>query len=274
MIKLIALDMDGTLLNDEKKITPRTYQAIQAAKQAGAKVVLASGRPLAGIQPYLEQLGLTSNEDFVISYNGSLVQRVGNGEVLHTTSLTGSDAKALTAIAQKLGVFMHAFSTRQGLITPQHNPWTNLESSINGIEVNQVDFADLIDDEALTKIMFVAEQTVLDQAIANLPSELRQQYTVVRSAPHFLEFLHRDSNKGVGVAHLATLLDLDAKQVMCAGDADNDRHMLQFAGLAVAMGNADDDIKAIADYIAPSNLNDGVAVAIEQHVLTAQSLSA
>jgi Cof subfamily protein (haloacid dehalogenase superfamily) len=267
MIKLIALDMDGTLLNDEKKITPRTYQAIQQAKQEGVKVVLASGRPLEGLRPYLEQLELTSDQDFVISYNGSLVQRVGSGEIIHKTTLNGSDGTQLAKVAEQLGVFIHAFSAEHGLITQQHNPWTDIESSINGMDVSEVNFASLQANDALTKIMFVAEESILDKAIANLPAELREQYTVVRSAPFFLEFLHRDSNKGVGVEQLANILGLNASQVMCAGDADNDRHMLQYAGLAVAMANADPEIKAMANYIAPSNKEDGVAVAIEENVL-------
>ncbi|WP_221076610.1 sugar-phosphatase [Agarivorans aestuarii] len=268
MIKLIALDMDGTLLNDEKKITPRTYQAIQQAKQAGVKVVLASGRPLEGLRPYLEQLELTSEQDFVISYNGSLVQRVGSGEIIHKTTLNGSDGTQLAKVAEQLGVFIHAFSAEHGLITQQHNPWTDIESSINGMDVSEVNFASLQANDALTKIMFVAEESILDKAIANLPAELRKQYTVVRSAPFFLEFLHRDSNKGVGVEQLANILGLNASEVMCAGDADNDRHMLQYAGLAVAMANADPEIKAMANYIAPSNKEDGVAVAIEENVLS------
>ncbi|WP_427981678.1 sugar-phosphatase [Agarivorans sp.] len=267
MIKLIALDMDGTLLNEEKKITPRTHQAIQQAKQAGVKVVLASGRPLQGLVPYLEQLELTSDEDFVISYNGSLVQRVGNSEIIHKTALNGKDGSELLKVAQRLGVYIHAFSAEHGLITQQHNPWTDIESSINGIDVNEFDFAQLSADDALVKIMFVAEESVLDQAIANLPAALREQYTVCRSAPFFLEFLHRDSNKGVGVAQLAAILGLSAEQVMCAGDAENDLQMLQYAGLAVAMDNADPELKAIANYIAPSNKQDGVAVAIEEKVL-------
>jgi len=267
MIKLIALDMDGTLLNEEKKITPRTHQTIQRAKQAGVKVVLASGRPLQGLIPYLEQLELTSDEDFVISYNGSLVQRVGSGEIIHKTTLSGKDGSELLKVAEQLGVFIHAFSAEHGLITQQHNPWTDIESSLNGMDVSEHDFAQLSADDALTKIMFVAEESVLDQAIANLPAQLREQYTVCRSAPFFLEFLHRDSNKGVGVAQLANILGLSAEQVMCAGDAENDLQMLQYAGLAVAMDNADAELKAIAHYIAPSNKQDGVAIAIEEKVL-------
>ncbi len=259
--------MDGTLLNNDKQISSRTFNTIQVAKSAGIKIVLASGRPLEGLRPHLNHLGLTSDDDFVISYNGSIVQRVGNGEVIHQTTLRGSDAKILHKVASKLDVYIHAFSTNKGLITHQLNQWTDIESRLNGVPVSETDFQQLDDSDSLIKIMMVAEETVIDKAIANLPASLKQNYTVVRSAPFFLEFLHIESNKGIGVAHLADILGLSAEQVMCVGDAENDHHMLKFAGFSVAMDNADLDTKALANYIAPSNDQDGVAVAIEKYAL-------
>ncbi|MFT6985959.1 MAG: Cof subfamily protein (haloacid dehalogenase superfamily) [Psychromonas sp.] len=267
MYKLIAIDMDGTLLNSARQISLRTYNTIQDAKSAGIKIVLASGRPLEGLQPFLEHLGLTGDNDFVISYNGSLVQRVGNSEVIHQTTLRGSDAKKLQKVASQLDLFIHAFSTKEGLITHQYNPWTDIESSVNGVPVSEKDFQEIDDNDHIIKILMVAGEAAIDNAVANLPAALKLDYTVVRSAPYFLEFLHSDSNKGVGVEHLANILGLSAEQVMCIGDAENDHHMLKFAGLPVAMENASIETKALADYIAPSNDQDGVAVAIEKYAL-------
>ncbi|WP_022941488.1 Cof-type HAD-IIB family hydrolase [Psychromonas hadalis] len=267
MIKLIALDMDGTLLNNEKCISERNYQTIQAAKNAGIKIVLASGRPLQGLQPHLEHLGLTSKDDFVVSYNGSLVQRVGGGEVIHKTSLKGSDAKAIFEISLQLGVHIHAFSVKQGLITHQHNHWTDIEARLNGIIATEVDFTELDDNEDIIKVMMVADEKVLTPAIKNLPSHLKEQYTVVQSAPFFLELLHPTSNKGVAIEKLSRLLNISADEVMCIGDAENDHAMLEFAGLAVAMENADPATKALANYITKSNQDDGVAFAIEEKAL-------
>lgn len=267
MYKLIAIDMDGTLLNNDKKISKRTFDTIQDAKSQGIKVVLASGRPLQGLTPHLELLGLTDENDFVISYNGSVVQRVGSGEIIHQTSLSGDDAKLLQKTAHDLDVFIHAFSPEKGLITHKTNEWTEIESKINAMPVTQTDFQQLDSNESVVKVMMVAEPTVLDKAILNLPLYLKEKYTVVRSAPFFLEFLHPQSNKGVGVSRLAEILDLDAEQVICIGDAENDHHMMKFAGLAVAMENADQETKDLADYITLSNEQDGVAVAIEKFAL-------
>jgi Cof subfamily protein (haloacid dehalogenase superfamily) len=270
MIKLIALDMDGTLLNNEKCISERNYQAIQAAKSAGIKVVLASGRPLEGLQSYIEHLGLTGEDDFVVSYNGSLVQRVVSGEVLHKTSLKGSDAKAIFKVSQQLGVYIHAFSVKQGLITHQHNPWTDIEATLNGIQAKEVNFTQLDDNEDIIKVMLVADEKVLTPAIKSLPAHLREQYTVVQSAPFFLELLHPTSNKGIAIEKLSRVMNITADEIMCVGDAENDHAMLAFAGLAVAMENADPATKALAHYITKSNVDDGVAVAIEEKALKAQ----
>jgi len=267
MIKLIALDMDGTLLNNEKKISERNYQAIQHAKDAGIKVVLASGRPPQGLQQFLTQLGLTSNDDFCVSYNGSLVQRVASGDVLHQTSLKGTDIKKVFKLSEALNVCIHAFSVKQGLITHKNNPWTDIEAKINGITATEVDFNTLADDDDFIKVMMVADEARLTDAITQLPESLKADYTVVRSAAIFLEVLHPESNKGVAVEKLCQLLELSAEEVMCVGDAENDHAMLSFAGLAVAMENADDQTKALADYITSSNLEDGVAEAIEEKAL-------
>jgi len=267
MYKLIALDMDGTLLGPDHQISPANRAAIEAAKARGIKVVLASGRPLEGLAPHLNTLGLTGNDDYALCYNGALIQRVGTGEVVSSTTLHGGHGRDLYELSQVLGVHIHGFSRHEGLITPKSNPWTELEATINGISLTERDFNSLEDDHPLVKLMMVEEGPVLDNAVANLPPELYERYTILRSAPFFLEFLNIASNKGAGVAQLASLLGIEASEVICVGDAGNDRHMLQYAGLSVAMGNADDDIKALADHVTASNAEDGVARVIEQFIL-------
>ena len=203
MYKLIALDMDGTLLRNDGSISERTQQAIAAAKALGVKVVLASGRPIAGMEKFLQQLTLTGHEDYVLSYNGSLVQNVGSGEVLASRLLTGLDARYLATISQQLGVNIHAFSEPQGLIAPRNSRYTELERSHNDLVLTELDFASLPDDEPILKVMMVDEPEILAQAVSRLPPEVYQRYTVVQSTPYFLEFLHPQSNKGSGVAALA-----------------------------------------------------------------------
>ena len=267
MYKLIALDMDGTLLRNDGSISERTQQAIAAAKALGVKVVLASGRPITGMEKFLQQLTLTGHEDYVLSYNGSLVQNVGSGEVLASRLLTGLDARYLATISQQLGVNIHAFSEPQGLIAPRNSRYTELERSHNDLSLTELDFASLADEEPILKVMMVDEPEILAQAVSRLPPEVYQRYTVVQSTPYFLEFLHPQSNKGSGVAALAEHLALPAESIICVGDAGNDAHMLSYAGLGVAMGNATEEIKAMADFVTLSNEEDGVAHVIERFIL-------
>ncbi|UXI03727.1 sugar-phosphatase [Photobacterium sp. TY1-4] len=267
MYKLIALDMDGTLLNSDKQVSPRTKQAIADARAQGVKVVLASGRPLEGMTAYLTELDILSDDDFVLSYNASLIQRVASRQIIHRQVIQGSDAKNVASLAADLGVHVHAFSPERGLITPQNSRYTEHESILNSMPVTELDFAELDDQEEIIKVMMVADPDILSAAISKLPAMLYEQYSVVQSAPFFLEVLHPQSNKGAGVAMLAEHLKISADEVICMGDAGNDHHMIRYAGLGVAMGNACDATKALADHITDTNDNDGVAQVIESFVL-------
>ncbi|MBZ6073329.1 sugar-phosphatase [Aeromonas schubertii] len=267
MYKLIALDMDGTLLNHQKQISARNKAAIAAARQQGVTVVLASGRPLEGMSAYLEELGMTGEQDYVICYNGTLVQRAADRGVIRSQSLRGSDASRIASLAAELGVNVHAFSPERGLITPAMNHYTEHESRLNDLPVTLLDFAGLSPEEEILKVMLIDPPELLGPAIARLPAELYQAYTVVQSAPFFLEIMNRESHKGAGVAALAEHLGIARHQVICMGDAGNDSHMIDYAGLGIAMGNATDELKAMADHITASNDEDGVALAIERFVL-------
>ena len=115
--------------------------------------------------------------------------------------------------------------------------------------------------------MMIDEPEKLDKAIEKLPKEVYEKYTVVKSAPFFLEFMNKKVNKGVGVELLAKHLNIKQEEIITMGDAGNDLHMIEYAGMGIAMGNATNDIKTIANYITESNNEDGVAKAIEKFVL-------
>lgn len=266
MYKLIAVDMDGTLLREDKTISQATKDAIKKARAKGTKVVLASGRPLEGLVRYLDELNISSKDDYVLSYNGSVVQNVKTKEVIAKKILKGSDLAYLYELSKQLGSDIHAFSNK-GCITPKMNKYSDLEGEINGIPVFKIDYATISADEDIIKVMMVEEPEILAKVIANMPEEVYEKYTVVQSAPFFLEFLNKESSKGTAVKELARNLGISQKEVICVGDAGNDLDMIEFAGLGVAMGNAFDEVKAAADYITKNNEEDGVAHVIEKFVL-------
>ncbi|SIR21926.1 hypothetical protein SAMN05880558_11066 [Aeromonas sp. RU39B] len=267
MYKLIALDMDGTLLNHQKQVSPRNQAAIAAARRQGVTVVLASGRPLEGMSFFLEQLGMTSDDDYVICYNGALVQRASDRQVIRSQLLRGHDAHRVQTLARELGVNVHAFSRNLGLITPAISHYTEHESRLNGLPITVIDFAELYPQDEILKVMLIDPPELLGPAISRLPASLYEDYTVVQSAPFFLEIMNKHSHKGAGVAALAEHMGISREQIICIGDAGNDSHMIEYAGLGIAMGNATDDLKALADHITGMNDDDGVAQAIEHFVL-------
>lgn len=267
MYKLIAIDMDGTLLREDKSVSERTKNAIKLAKEKGVYVVIATGRPIDGVSRYLEELDMLGENDYVLSYNGGLVLKTKSREVVSKTVLTGADLHYLHNLSKELGVNIHAFSEVHGLITPKNSKYTEVEANINGIKIAINDYSDIEDDHSIIKVMMIDEPEVLQKAIDNLPKEVYEKYTVVRSAPFFLEFLNKKVNKGTGVELLAKHLNIKQEEIMTFGDAGNDLDMIVYAGMGVAMANAFDEVKEAANYITDSNENDGVAKAIEKFVL-------
>lgn len=267
MYKLIAIDMDGTLLREDKSVSERTKNAIKAAKEKGVHVVIATGRPIDGVTRYLEELDMYGENDCVLSYNGGLVLKTKTREVISKIALTGADLHYLHNLSKDLGVHIHAFSEVHGLITPENSKYTEVEANINNIKININDYTNIEDDHTIVKVMMIDEPEILQRAIDNLPKEVYEKYTVVRSTPYFLEFLNKEVNKGTGVELLAKHLGIKQEEIMTFGDAGNDLDMIVYAGMGVAMANAFDEIKEAANYITDSNEEDGVAKAIEKFVL-------
>ena len=267
MYKLIALDMDGTLLTTDKKVSERTEAAIKAAEGKGVKIVLASGRPLIGINRYLEELELIKGEDYVLSFNGGLVQNTKTEEIVSKVSLKGSDLKYIYEISKQLNINIHAFSAKDGLITPRNSQYTYHEAEINGIDINIKDFNEVDDEEDIIKVMMIDPQEILDPAIERLPKEVYEKYSVFKSSPFFLEFTHKEVDKGLGLKRLGEYLGIKKEEIIACGDAGNDLSMVKYAGLGVAMDNAVSEVKEAADYITASNDEDGIAKVIEKFIL-------
>lgn len=266
MYKLIAVDMDGTLLNENKEITHRCRNAISQLKKNGKKIVLATGRPLNGVMRYLEKLNLFDDNDYVVAFNGALVQETKSKQIIFHQPLSLEAYKELYRVSRELDVNIHAL-TDKAVLTPKDNPFTQIESSINQIPIIEGAVEEIDESTLIVKVMFVDEPDKLDAAIPLIPEWVKEKYTILRSAPYFLEFLDRRVNKGVGVSAVAKQLGLKREEVICVGDAGNDLDMIRYAGLGVAMGNAFDEIKSEADYITHTNEEDGVAHVIEEFML-------
>jgi Cof subfamily protein (haloacid dehalogenase superfamily) len=267
MYKLIAIDMDGTLLKDDKTITLKNKEALAKANSLGIKIVLTSGRPIQGIKNYLEELNLRGKDDYVISLNGALICRCEDYSVLSSNeTLKGRDLKYIFNKVKDLNTYVHAFKEREDLVNIESKFSKNEEKRIN-LKVRVVDFMkEVQDDDEILKVVLEEEKEVLDRVQAQLPKELFDQFTVIRSLDFMLEFMKKGCNKATGIEKLAQHLGIDSSEVIAIGDAVNDKEMIGYAGLGVAMGNAEEDIKNLADFVTKSNEEDGVAYVIEKFI--------
>lgn len=266
MFKLLAVDMDGTLLKKDKTISEVTQKAIKKARDKGVKVVLATGRPIKGIRKYIEQLDLLGEEDCSVAFNGALVQYNKTGKIIYDQKMEVEDLKYLYKLSKELGVNIHAL-TPEECITPKISEYSIYEAEINKIPLKEVDFENLDENTKIIKVMMIDKEEILSPAVEKLPREVYEKYSVLRSEPFFIEFLNKDVNKGQGVKKVAEAFGIKQQEVICIGDAGNDIHMIEFAGLGVAMKNAMPQVKKVANYITLTNEEDGVSHIIEKFIL-------
>lgn len=265
MYKLLAIDLDGTLLKNDKTISENNCKAINKAIQKGIKVVLATGRPIDGIRKYIEKLNLLDKDDFSVAFNGAAVQNNKTKEIIYREILNKFDLNYLYNLSKELGVNIHVL-TKDGCITPKSSKYSIYESKLNDIPLKILDFNKINDNINLIKIMMIDEENILDSAIKKFPKDIYEKYTVLRSEPFFLEFLNKNTNKAQGIKKIAERFNIKKDEIICVGDSGNDVHMIEYAGLGVAMGNAKKELKKIANYITDTNENDGVAKVIKKFI--------
>ncbi|WP_034550458.1 sugar-phosphatase [Carnobacterium funditum] len=268
MIKLIAIDLDGTLLTKDRIISDENKQAIKKAKEQGIKVVLCTGRPLLGMIHYLEELGLRESGDYGITYNGGLVQKTDTGEILSQKTLSREDTQELYNLSQDINIPCNFIDLEKVYEPPYPVGRDSLYPTVmNALPFVPVFLEDLSEDLAVNKIVFCYEEESLDEAITKIPSEFFERFNIMKSRPVLLELLNKEVDKGKGIAILCERLGIETHEVMAIGDEANDFAMIEFAGMGVAMENATSEIKGIAQFITKNNNDHGVAHAIKKFAL-------
>lgn len=269
MIKIVTIDLDGTLFDPAKNISEENKIAIAKCKELGVKIVLATGRPISGVKPTLDLLNLNTKDDYVILYNGAKVINCGSGECIYSSNIKGKDVKELYNESKRLNVNFHAFRINGELITPKHNPYTDVEATINHVKDNIHDIVSLNDDDLFLKAMMVGEFEDVTRIMSEVNPIYKERYSMLRSSRIFLEFLEKNTSKGNALISLAKYLSIDIKDTMAIGDAGNDIPMIKEAGIGVAMKNAFKEVLEVADYITDSNTESGVAKALDKFIIKA-----
>lgn len=267
-IKLVAIDLDGTLLNEHHEINQPVIDSIKAARQAGVYVVLSTGRPLSGTKNQLDTLGLTNADDFIITYNGGLVLNTNTWDVIAEHRLTRENYLEIDELSRRLDVHLHC-ADKKAMYTSNRDisPYTILESYLVDLPLHYRTPEEIAQSILPVKMMMIDEPAILEAAFKKIPAEYFEKYTIVRSTPFFLEWLNPKASKGLALKELSEHLGIKQSEVMAIGDAENDLSMIEFAGIGVAMGNGSESIKAAADYTVATNLADGVKEAFDRWVL-------
>lgn len=262
--RLIAMDLDGTLNNDEKRITPRTRDALMAAQAASIRLALASARPSPGLYRERDALRMQEHRGVLMSYNGGRIVDAASGETLFETSMPMEAARAVLRALEKLPVTPILDDGKQFYVTDRRGFKVDYECRNNGMVCDEVaNLADFLHFAPVKILMSVDPAQIAEvqrQIAALLPDEL----TVVQTAAFYLEVIPRAINKGQGILDICRALQMQPEEVVAFGDAENDIPMLRAAGVGVAMGNADPAVKAAADMVTLSNNEDGIAYALEK----------
>jgi len=270
-IKLIAIDMDGTLLNKNNKLTQRTHDAVKKAQEKGVRVVIATGRVLKSALHYSDELKLNS---YVSACNGAIVVDETKKIVLRKP-INIIDVKKVMEIGHELGIYFHfynedTFFTKTVVqeVIDYYNPTTSkFQSQDVGIRIyQQSDEVTSIKDLFVYKFLFIDNNK---DKLDKLKLQLRRIKGIDLSSSwnNNIEVMQKGASKGSSIEFLCKEFGIDKSQVMAIGDNENDLSMIKFAGFGVAMENGEECIKQAAKYITSSNEEDGVAKVIEKFIL-------
>jgi Cof subfamily protein (haloacid dehalogenase superfamily) len=267
MVRLLALDLDDTLLRSDLTISFRTRNTIKRAEAAGVTVVLASGRVPAAMRHFAGILGMNRRKGYLICNNGTIVQESDTASIVSEVRM--EQKTALTAFdlahAEDFAVQIYEDDV---MYVSRHNEYTSYDQKLTGLrQVVVANFRAMVGG-GVHKLLFPADPVLLAPLESLFRTYLGSDVTLFTSKPYFLEMLPANTDKGTALAKVASLLGIGREEVVAIGDSMNDEAMIRWAGMGIAMANADERIKNIAGLVTErTNDDDGVADVIEKYVL-------
>ena len=271
MIKLIAIDMDGTLLNEKKHIDEAEKEAIHEAIEAGIKIVLCTGRPLYGILPFYEELGLSEldSEGYVILNNGCSIHKTKDWKLIDQVNFTSDDIEYLYKFSESYDInFTLVNDTYYFNIGRKPTDELITDAGFVFSDITNISLKEAKNGKhKIIKIMFLGNPNIMANFQKENESILKDKYSSVLSQPYIYEILPKGNNKGTGLKKLAKKLGIKQEEIMAIGDGNNDIEMFEYAHYSVAMENGTKPARKAAKYQTDSNENNGVAKAIRKYAL-------
>ena len=264
MIRLVALDLDGTLMGDDQVISARVRRAIAAAQERGVTVTLATGRMYDFTRKHAIDLNITAP---LISYQGGLIQAVDSETPLYRATMEPALVREMLDWQAQRGWHLILYADDDVFVADRQYPETFYELLVGERVIWADDLYTVLERHEPVKFIIVAEEPEADRIEEEVRERFKGRIEVVRSHVLFVEGNPLGVSKGNALCRLAAHLDIPQAQVIAIGDQGNDAPMITWAGVGVAMGDGGATAKAVADWIAPPLKEDGAAVAIERFVL-------
>mgnify|MGYP002616489246 FL=1 len=262
--RAIALDLDGTLTNHDKEVTPITRQALMKAQKNGAHIILASGRPTYGIAPIADHLEINKYDGYVLSYNGGKIVKWQTKEEIYSNHLPNDVIPILYNYAKEKSHALLGYSGKEIITEMPDDKYVKEESRINKMQIRKINNLMESLEPNPTKLLMTGDPSLMIKAEEELSELVGNRMDVFRSAPFFIELVPRGIDKAQSLNRLLGLIGLTPNDMIAFGDGYNDLSMLKLAGIGVAMANAVPEVRAEADFITKSNEEDGVAFAIQK----------
>ena len=278
MIQAILLDLDGTLLTDQKMISPRTKQTLLDLQAKGVKVVLASGRPKRGIEPFAKELMLHEYGGLIVSSNGACVTDATTNETLFEQAIDPMDASAILDHLTKFDVipmindetYMYVTDVFNGMLELNGEPFNIIEYESRGGRFQLREERRLAEaiNFPVYKILVAGQPEYLQAHAASLAGPFTDRVTGMFTAAMYYEFTDLGIDKAKALDHVLQDFGINREHTIAFGDGHNDRSLLEYAGIGIAMGNAVDDILAIATEVTTSNNEEGIASVLSRYLTT------
>ena len=274
MKKAIIMDIDGTLTNSEKKISEKTKQKLMEIQKKGALIVLASGRPDKGLTDFVKELEMDKHHGIIVSFNGAKVIDCETNEVLFNQTMTVETCKSVLNHMKNFDVIPMVYKDEYIYVNDVYNNIVHVrgkelnvikyEASLGNYKLSEV--IDMVDfaDYPMNKILTAGEPEYLKENYKEMMKPFADTLNCVFTADMYFEFTEKGIDKANAIRCALLPLGYTKDDMIAFGDAENDKTMLEYVGIGVAMGNASQDVKDIADYITLSNDEDGIVHALDK----------
>ncbi len=264
---ILAIDVDGTLQNSKRQITEHTRNTIIRAQEQGIKVVISSGRPTYGIAPLAEELELSRFGGYVLAFNGGEITEWASKRIMYEETLPAKYLPFIYSRVKENGFEILIYHDDHIVMEDASNEYARFSSSRNKMVILQVDsFLDAI-TYPVHKCLIVGNPERLEKFEAMMKNEIGGELNICRSEPFFMEVTPPHIDKAKCLSILLDKIGMNREQLIAFGDGFNDKSMIEYAGMGVAMGNAQQPVKEAADFVTLTNDEDGVAFAIEKFCL-------